>query len=131
MGVSKDGSLQDKLVSDLEVGDVLLGFGAGVSSKQQNKPEECPVLHTQLTHGHQGMYAPLTGVGTILVDDVVASTYASAQGFQFSHSFMHAVFFPVRVYHALGLSSLLASWWAVSCSPTPSPWFCQGDGQWS
>jgi len=129
--VSKDGSLKDKLVSDLEVGDVLLSRGTGAGSKAHNKLEECPVFSFQLTHGQHGMYAPLTESGTILVDDVVASTYATTQDFQLSHSFMHAIFFPVRVYHALGLSSLLASSWAASCSPTPSPWFCQGDGRWS
>merc|ERR1712176_397702 len=113
--VSKDGVLKDKLVSDLQVGDVLLSRETGANSKLRSRPHECLVLHTHLTHGHQGMYAPLTAVGTILVDDVVASTYASAHGLKFPHGFMHAIFFPVRVYHWLGFSSFLTSLWTVVC----------------
>lgn len=126
--IIRHGSLEDKLVGDLEIGDQLLSRKKDDKDKLDNSLESCPVLRIQPKYGHNGMYAPLTPTGTILVDDVVASTYASAQGSKFSHSFMHAVFFPVRAYHNSGLSSLLASSWVSSCSRGPTPWFCQGSG---
>jgi hypothetical protein len=47
-----------------------------------------------------GMYAPLTPSGKIVVDGVVASTYADGAGYwKIPHAGFHAAFFPVRFFH--------------------------------
>merc|ERR1712151_738977 len=61
---------------------------------------------TQST-GRSGMFAPLTPSGTVVVDDVMASNYASYAHVSFPHCALHAVFFPVRTFHSLGFASLL------------------------
>jgi len=64
-----------------------------------------------------GMYAPLTPSGKIVVDGTVASNYATIHGMHFGHEASHAAFFPLRVYHNLGFSSLLAPYLARSKGP--------------
>jgi len=46
-------------------------------------------------------YAPLTASGTVVVDGVVASNYASPATLSLRHSVAHAFHFPVRAYHAM------------------------------
>ena len=54
-----------------------------------------------------GMFSPLTASGTVVVDGVVASIYGqpSKRG-KLTHGSAHAAFFPVRAYHALGLTRM-------------------------
>eukprot|EP00928_Gymnodinium_smaydae_P041314 TRINITY_DN27979_c0_g1_i1.p1 TRINITY_DN27979_c0_g1~~TRINITY_DN27979_c0_g1_i1.p1 ORF type:complete len:310 (+),score=84.35 TRINITY_DN27979_c0_g1_i1:71-1000(+) len=51
-----------------------------------------------------GMFAPVTPSGKVVVDGVLASAYATVHGINLPHGAMHASFFPVRVFHALGLT---------------------------
>eukprot|EP00929_Paragymnodinium_shiwhaense_P057591 TRINITY_DN2882_c0_g1_i8.p1 TRINITY_DN2882_c0_g1~~TRINITY_DN2882_c0_g1_i8.p1 ORF type:complete len:699 (-),score=91.61 TRINITY_DN2882_c0_g1_i8:158-2254(-) len=61
-----------------------------------------------------GLMSPLTESGSVIVDGVVASTYASAYGDSVSHAAMHAAFFTVRclrlsaagLFRALGCEAL-------------------------
>jgi hypothetical protein len=54
------------------------------------------------------LYAPLTHAGTLVVDGVIASIYASPGTTRYlSHGLAHAMFFPVRAVHWFGLSGLL------------------------
>jgi hypothetical protein len=57
-----------------------------------------------------GAYAPLTASGTLVVDGVVASTYASPANLHLKHSVAHAFHFPVRAYHAI--MGMLGAQWA-------------------
>eukprot|EP00928_Gymnodinium_smaydae_P006211 TRINITY_DN12176_c0_g1_i1.p1 TRINITY_DN12176_c0_g1~~TRINITY_DN12176_c0_g1_i1.p1 ORF type:complete len:345 (+),score=45.19 TRINITY_DN12176_c0_g1_i1:91-1125(+) len=88
----------DKRVADLEAGDLLIVNG-----------ELSRVLSVYEETTTAGMYAPLTASGRIVVDGVLASTYAGmASGPKMPHAMMHTLFFPARAYHALGLSRLFS-----------------------
>jgi len=89
----------DKLAVDLVAGDRLL-----VAEQSGAVPRE--VVSVTQASGSSGMFAPMTPSGTIVVDNVVASNYASYAHTWFPHCALHTVFFPVRAFHALGFSSL-------------------------
>mmetsp|Transcript_87087 Transcript_87087/g.164175 ORF Transcript_87087/g.164175 Transcript_87087/m.164175 type:complete len:578 (+) Transcript_87087:122-1855(+) len=76
------------------------------------------VLQVQRETGQQGLYAPLTSSGTLVVDGVVASNYATPPGRRLTHNMAHAALFPVRAYHEFGFAILLKPFWT---------WLCQGD----
>ena len=62
---------------------------------------------------HTGAYAPLTKSGTILVDNVVVSSYALGDAAnKITHSAAHAAFSPVRVLYELGrvAGTVLPTW---------------------
>merc|ERR1711879_650148 len=92
-----DGS--DKLAADLRVGDELAVVqGSGKVASIENKV------------GDKGMYAPLTASGTIVVDGVVASNYATHSSHTWiPHTSIHTAFFPLRLYHVLGLHSFFTT----------------------
>jgi len=57
-----------------------------------------------------GMYAPLTHTGTIVVDGVLASNYATpSRGVRLPHWLAHAVFWPVRIFHSLGFARMFSA----------------------
>jgi len=88
----------DKLAADLTAGDkVYVSEDSGLVLRE--------VLAVVQSSGRTGMFAPLTPSGTIVVDNVVASNYASYGHAWFPHNALHATFFPVRAFHALGLAS--------------------------
>merc|ERR1712032_1653613 len=71
-----------------------------------------------LAVGHaqgRGMFAPLTSAGSLLVDGVSASTYATSTSMNWvSHRIVHVGFFPARMYQQFHLADLFM--------------FCQGKG---
>jgi len=90
----------DKLAVDVGAGDkVFVADESGVVLRE--------VLSVVQSSGRSGMFAPLTPSGTVVVDNVVASNYASYARTWFPHNALHAVFFPVRAFHAIGLASIL------------------------
>merc|ERR1712048_83330 len=96
-----DGILTSVMVKDLRAGDELLA--ADTSSMGIEKSVVVSIGHSVAS----SLYAPLTQAGTLVVDGVIASTYASPGTRYLSHGLAHAMFFPVRAVHWLGLSGLL------------------------
>jgi len=103
---------EDKAAERITEGDELFVVDAGTS-----QPVASRVLSVTREFGDQGMYAPLTPSGKIVVDQIVASNYATLHGMHFGHEASHAAFFPLRAYHKLGFSSLLPSSSEQSKSP--------------
>jgi len=101
-----------KALVDCQEGDELLVIG-GVSSSPGSSS---PILEIAHEHTSRGMYAPLTDAGTIVVDGVVASTYAVTWALQVPHGIVHFAFLPLRLYHRLGLASLFQPMWGEQCS---------------
>lgn len=97
----REAKREDKHASELKVGDrLLVATEDGLVAAR--------VLTITQTMG-EGAFAPLTASGTIVVDGVLASNYAThTQGLRLPHSAAHATFFPVRLAHALGLGGALA-----------------------
>merc|ERR1719356_1658939 len=83
------------------------------------------------------MFAPFTDSGTIVVDGVLASVYASpGPKVPVSHWLAHAAAWPLRLYHRSGLPAALAPLWASLCPARSSaggawrrvPLLCRGGG---
>lgn len=99
-----NGVRTSKMVKDLQVGDELIAVDMVSGGVKKS------VVAFVGNSVASSLYAPLTQSGSIVVDGVVASVYASpSTAKQLSHSVAHALFFPVRLVHWLGLSWLLAS----------------------
>jgi hypothetical protein len=94
----------DKAADHIVEGDQLLVVPAGAN--ELAAPSQ--VLSVTREFSNLGMYAPLTPSGKVVVDGTVASNYATIHGMHFGHEASHAAFFPLRAYHKLGFSSLLA-----------------------
>jgi hypothetical protein len=103
----------DKVAEQIVEGDELFVVPAGTS--ELAAPSK--VLSVTRERSDLGMYAPLTPSGKIVVDGTVASNYATISGMHFGHEASHAAFFPLRAYHKLGLSPLLAPFWGPSTGP--------------
>lgn len=105
---SGNGDLTDVPAGLLRKGDVIFAMPAANSTGSGLIPSR--VL--SIEHGliSSGMYAPLTSTGTIVVDGVLASNYATPSlEVRLPHWLAHAGLFPVRVFHSLGLHSLFAA----------------------
>lgn len=112
-----------KLVGKLAVGDELVVSLPGSPRSSTSSR----VLEVRRSSGQLGMYAPLTPSGTIVVDGVVASNYASPSlDKDLTHHTAHVFLFPVRLYHMLALRQLLAPFWRNFCGHSRY-WLCQGD----
>lgn len=107
----------DKLAADLLPGDEVLvteGSSRAVASK---------VLALTQMSGRSGMFAPLTASGTVVVDHVVASSYASlSTQAPLRHCALHAIMFPLRMLHALGLADLLELSPAINAAESMHPY---------
>lgn len=96
-------SWTSKLVGNLRVGDKIFA-AVDRADEWSSKPSSVHDIRRSTTQS--GMFAPLTSSGTIVVDGVVASNYASAsEKKHLPHTLAHAFLFPVRLYHQLGLAS--------------------------
>lgn len=123
-------SVKSKLAGSLIAGDRILANTARSSTRLT------PSLVLAIEHGttQTGMYAPLTDSGTIVVDSVLASNYASSsQRKHLSHSLAHKFLFPVRLYHRIGIATLLSPVWQWLCPQAAPPvastnLLCQGQG---
>lgn len=129
---SVDGGLVSKTVGELQVGDQLL-FASGKDHFQIHSLVSSEVVSKMHSHGTIGMFAPLTASGTVVVDGVVASNYASpSHSKHLPHRLAHAFLFPVRFYHQVGFATLLKPFWAWLCHDAGSTeakhWICQGAG---
>jgi len=117
------------LVGQLQVGDEVFN-AVNQDAVWVLKPSRVVAIRRSSTQS--GMFAPLTSSGTIVVDGVVASNYASSsEEKHLSHRAAHAFLFPVRVYHYFGLGSRLQPLWQRLCSSptaTGKMWLCQGGG---
>lgn len=137
----REGSLKRSiLVGHLQVGHEVFNavstpkdfrdLTLGADAAWVMKPSRVVAIRRSSTQS--GMYAPLTSSGTIVVDGVVASNYASSSEEKYlSHWAAHAFLFPVRAYHNIGLGTRLQPLWQRLCSsPTASmkSWLCQGGG---
>jgi len=105
----------DKLAADLVIGDKLLvSMESGVVARE--------VTSVTQSTGRSGMFAPLTPSGTVVVDDVAASNYASYAHVSFPHCALHTAFFPLRALHSLGLASLVGSSLRVGATESLHPY---------
>eukprot|EP00747_Dinoflagellata_sp_TGD_P206740 gnl/TRDRNA2_/TRDRNA2_80413_c0_seq1.p1 gnl/TRDRNA2_/TRDRNA2_80413_c0~~gnl/TRDRNA2_/TRDRNA2_80413_c0_seq1.p1 ORF type:complete len:514 (-),score=69.93 gnl/TRDRNA2_/TRDRNA2_80413_c0_seq1:149-1690(-) len=84
----------DKFVGDLQPGELLCGVDG-----QDVVPTE--VLHVEHRRGDAyGMLAPITATGTVVIDGVVASNYASpSRNILLKHSLAHKTLLPLRAYY--------------------------------
>lgn len=127
--VESDGRRVDKPLGRVEPGEKLVVAGADGEAAALSE-----VLSVRRGSGHLGMFAPLTASGSIVVDGVVASNYGwPAKNVRLPHWLAHASLAPVRAYHSLGLSHLLAPLWRRFCGGSASPngklkWPCGGGG---
>lgn len=89
-------------------GRVLVGEKLIIAARPGDAPTVREVLVVRRgQRTTQGMVAPLTASGTIVVDGAVASVYAAPSlQLHLPHSAAHAAFFPVRAFHWLGLPNL-------------------------
>ena len=82
--------LQPVLAGEIKEGDSL------IVCDEQNQPATSQVTKIH-TVQKQGVYAPLTRSGVIVVDGVMASCYASFH----SHDLAHVAFAPLRLYSSI------------------------------
>ena len=86
-------TLDPMMVSNLRVGQVLYTL-----EKTLNKSGVfLPIISIQKISSMDGIYAPATHSGTILVNSIVSSVYATTTW----QSGAHASMFPVRMYYAI------------------------------
>eukprot|EP00928_Gymnodinium_smaydae_P054932 TRINITY_DN38615_c0_g1_i1.p1 TRINITY_DN38615_c0_g1~~TRINITY_DN38615_c0_g1_i1.p1 ORF type:complete len:939 (-),score=103.93 TRINITY_DN38615_c0_g1_i1:365-3181(-) len=97
--VARQGAVQ---AAELRVGDKISAAQLHETQTSLQSFEPSVVLAIRREQIASGMYAPLTASGTIVVDKVVASTYAMPSWLDssiFSHRLMHCFFFPYRSFH--------------------------------
>ncbi|KAK6631609.1 hypothetical protein RUM44_006138 [Polyplax serrata] len=92
LGEESENELETMFASEIEIGDTLYTVDGGKRFVDR-------VVNVTNSR-HEGVYAPLTVEGTIVVDDVVTSCYAVIN----SHSLAHLAYGPLRLYHNLQLS---------------------------
>lgn len=91
--LGEDGAVLDTPVSGLQVGDSIM-------FARQGKTAKSTVLAVHHNMDNVGMYAPLTSAGTLVVDGIIASSYATPSlSMRLPHSVAHSFMFPVRLWH--------------------------------
>ncbi|KAL0270514.1 UNVERIFIED_CONTAM: hypothetical protein PYX00_007904 [Menopon gallinae] len=89
--------------SEIEIGDTLI-------TVDNDKIIEDKVLSVN-SSVHEGVFAPLTAEGTVVVNEIVTSCYAVVN----SHSLAHFVYGPLRFYHNFEMS--LKRMWESAFKP--------------
>jgi hypothetical protein len=104
--IGSKGSSIAKAVTDLQVGDELLSIPSDASTIIRST-----VIGIRRGKS-SGMYAPLTPSGTIVVDDVIASNYATPQpSVHLPHGAAHAAMFLARAFAACGFNGMAPQSW--------------------
>jgi hypothetical protein len=127
--VATESGQSSKLVGKLQAGDIIFA-ACDEGSAWDAKPSK--ILAIKEGNTNSGMYAPLTASGTIVVDGVLASNYASSsEEKHLPHHWAHALFLPVRIYHYFGLNDKLQHMWRNVCIDpgAMTEWLCQGAGK--
>merc|ERR1719215_959630 len=97
-------SRSSKLASELRVGDRVL-------AATETKALASVVLGVHAAESEHGMVAPLTAAGSVVVDNTVASVYATySASASIPHSAIHAAFFPARLLASVSSSFLVGAW---------------------
>lgn len=94
----------DKFAADVAVGDLV---------KTASGPSR--VISSRSDSDHQGMIAPLTASGLLVVDAVTASNYAAIDSIQVSHGASHAAFFVTRSLAKLSQSLHVGDFAQIGC----------------
>lgn len=113
----------DKPAGEIKVGDRLILVDGSESVAKESK-----VLEVYHRNQAAGMYAPLTYSGTIVVDGVIASNYATPEmGVWLSHSLAHVILLPLRLCSSLGLPKLFSTLTTAFCDAIPDllPQWCE------
>lgn len=99
----------DRPVGLLQPGDTLLV----ADDSNSLMPSRVTAIHQSVTS--IGLHAPLTESGTVIVDGVVASIYATPSlAVRMPHAAAHAALLPVRLYHRFGLAHIATSIWEAA-----------------
>jgi len=102
----------DRPVGTLRPDDLLL--------VAQHDGPEAPLVPSRVSEVRKsatsiGLYAPLTASGTVIVDGVLASIYATPSlTLHLPHAVAHVALWPVRMYHKLALSHVASSIWKIA-----------------
>eukprot|EP00929_Paragymnodinium_shiwhaense_P086314 TRINITY_DN4683_c0_g1_i4.p1 TRINITY_DN4683_c0_g1~~TRINITY_DN4683_c0_g1_i4.p1 ORF type:complete len:625 (+),score=127.63 TRINITY_DN4683_c0_g1_i4:452-2326(+) len=100
---AENATVTESVVSDIAAGDeVILAADNGSSVVK--------VLSARRKASNEGLYAPMTSVGTVVVDGLVASTYAKAKSWSVGHAAMHSSFFLPRAVGAITSPSGGSTW---------------------
>lgn len=113
--VDQSGRQVDKAVASLKVGDLIMVASTDQAGEKMLRHSEVLAMHDDL--GSDGLYAPLTPSGTLIVDDVVASNYAThSVEVSLPHGAAHALFFPLRLWHRFKFADLFSFFSTSLCS---------------
>lgn len=108
--VASQAGRMDKPAGEVSVGDRLFVVDGTTASQSR-------VVEVRHLNDAVGMYAPLTYSGTIVVDGVVASTYATPKGgVRLTHHLAHSVLLPLRMYISVGLQKLTSTLSKAFCN---------------
>eukprot|EP00929_Paragymnodinium_shiwhaense_P011763 TRINITY_DN1179_c0_g1_i4.p1 TRINITY_DN1179_c0_g1~~TRINITY_DN1179_c0_g1_i4.p1 ORF type:complete len:677 (-),score=107.72 TRINITY_DN1179_c0_g1_i4:300-2240(-) len=80
---------EERQLADVQVADCMLAVKGSLSNCSR-------VLSVAKAAAVDGLRAPITATGTVVVDGTLASCYADAGGFSWGHGAVHSAFFGLR-----------------------------------
>jgi len=95
-----------RFAESVKAGDFVVRVGSPEPSQNASDVIVERVVHISAVHSANGVYAPLTTSGNLVVDGVLASSYAEIN----SHRVAHWAMAPVRAFHAASKYLAFASW---------------------